>query len=50
MTPDAMKKLATLSLIAAALAVSACNTISGIGRDVRAAGDAVTSGAESARR
>ena len=35
--------------IAAALAVSACNTISGIGRDVRAAGDAVTSGAESAK-
>ena len=44
-----MKKIAVLSLIAAALAVSACNTLSGIGRDVRAAGDAVTSGAESAR-
>ena len=44
-----MKKIAILSLIAAALAVSACNTVSGIGRDVRAAGDAVTSGAESAR-
>ena len=44
-----MKKIAVLSLIAA-LAVSACNTVSGIGRDVRAAGDAVTSGAESARR
>ena len=45
-----MKKLAALSLIAAALAVSACNTISGIGRDVQAAGDAGTSGAESAKR
>ena len=45
-----MKKIAVLSLIAAALAVSACNTISGIGRDVRAAGDAVTFGAESAKR
>ena len=44
-----MKKIAVLTLIAAALAVSACNTISGIGRDVQAAGDAVTSGAESAR-
>jgi len=45
-----MKKIVTLSLIAAALAVSACNTISGIGRDVRAAGDAVTTSAERARR
>jgi predicted small secreted protein len=44
-----MKKIVTLTLIAAALAVSACNTVSGVGRDVRAAGDAVTSGAESAR-
>lgn len=44
-----MKKTALLTLIAAALAVSACNTVAGVGRDVRAAGDAVTSGAESAR-
>jgi predicted small secreted protein len=44
-----MKKIAVLSLIAAALAVSACNTISGIGRDVRAAGDAVATGAERAK-
>ena len=44
-----MKTFVTLTLIAAALAVSACNTISGIGQDVRAAGDAVTSGAESAK-
>lgn len=44
-----MKKIAVLSLIAGALAVSACNTISGIGRDVRAAGDAVTTGAERAK-
>ncbi|OGN41881.1 MAG: entericidin EcnAB [Caulobacterales bacterium RIFCSPHIGHO2_01_FULL_70_19] len=44
-----MKKIAVLSLIAAALTVSACNTISGIGRDVRAAGDAVTTGAERAK-
>lgn len=39
----------TLGLIAAALAVSACNTISGMGRDVQAAGKAVTHGAESAK-
>ena len=44
-----MKKIVTLTLIAAAMAVSACNTVAGVGRDVRAAGDAVTSGAESAR-
>lgn len=45
-----MKKAAVLTLLAAVLGLSACNTISGIGRDVRAAGDAVTSGAESAKR
>ena len=44
-----MKKIVTLSLIAAALAVSACNTISGVGRDVSAAGSAVTTGAEEAK-
>ena len=44
-----MKKTALLTLVTAALAVSACNTVAGVGRDVRAAGDAVTSGAESAR-
>jgi predicted small secreted protein len=45
-----MKKIIALSIIAAALAVSACNTISGVGRDVQAAGNAVTSGAEQAKR
>ncbi|WGM32223.1 entericidin A/B family lipoprotein [Brevundimonas sp. NIBR11] len=44
-----MKKIITLSLVAAALAVSACNTVSGVGRDVSAAGNAVTSGAEQAK-
>ena len=44
-----MKKIIALSIIAAALAVSACNTISGAGRDVSAAGSAVTSGAEEAK-
>lgn len=44
-----MKKIAILTLVAAALAVSACNTISGVGRDVQAAGSAVTSGAEQAK-
>ena len=45
-----MKKIITLSLVAAALAVSACNTISGVGRDVSAAGKAVTSSSEEVRR
>ncbi|WP_291834039.1 entericidin A/B family lipoprotein [Brevundimonas sp.] len=44
-----MKKIIALTLVAAALAVSACNTISGVGRDVQAAGNAVTSGAEQAK-
>ena len=44
-----MKKIIALGVIAAALAVSACNTISGVGRDVQAAGSAVTTGAEQAK-
>lgn len=44
-----MRKIIALSVVAAALAVSACNTISGAGRDVQAAGSAVTSGAENAK-
>lgn len=44
-----MKKIVTLSLIAAALAVSGCNTVAGVGRDVSAAGSAVSSGAERAK-
>ncbi|CAN5264805.1 hypothetical protein BH10PSE2_BH10PSE2_15250 [soil metagenome] len=44
-----MRKIIALTIVAAALAVSACNTISGAGRDVSAAGSAVTSGAETAK-
>ena len=44
-----MRKIIALSVVAAALAVSACNTISGAGRDVPAAGSAVSQGAESAQ-
>lgn len=44
-----MRKIVVLTLAAAALAVSACNTISGVGRDVSAAGTAVTQGAETAK-
>mgnify|MGYP000959919505 CR=1 FL=1 len=45
-----MRKIIALGMIAAALSTAACNTISGIGRDVQAAGRAVTNGSEQARR
>ena len=44
-----MKKIIALTIVAAALAVSACNTIAGAGRDVSAAGSAVTTGANEAK-
>ncbi|KQS57263.1 MAG: entericidin A/B family lipoprotein [Brevundimonas sp.] len=44
-----MRKIVVFTLVAAALAVSACNTVSGVGRDVSAAGSAVASGAEAAK-
>ncbi|MBX9616009.1 MAG: entericidin EcnA/B family protein [Caulobacteraceae bacterium] len=44
-----MKKILTLTLVAAALAVSACNTLSGAGRDVQAVGSVVTTTAEDAK-
>ncbi len=37
-----MRKLIVLAAAAAALAVSACNTVEGAGKDVSAAGAAVT--------
>ncbi|MGQ3039263.1 MAG: entericidin A/B family lipoprotein [Brevundimonas sp.] len=45
-----MKKIIALTLVAAALTVSACNTVAGVGRDVSAAGDAVTGASNEARR
>lgn len=45
-----MRKLIALGLVAAALAVSACNTVSGMGRDMQAAGQAITGSSEKARR
>jgi entericidin B len=44
-----MRNLVLLSLVAASLAVSACNTVSGAGQDVKSAGEAVTSTAEDAK-
>lgn len=45
-----MRKILILAAAASALLVSACNTIAGIGRDVRAAGTAVEETAEDVRR
>lgn len=45
-----MRKLLLLPLLAATLLVSACNTVAGIGRDMEAAGAAVKSTADDARR
>lgn len=45
-----MRKLIVLTAAAAALLVSACNTISGVGKDAAAAGRAVTGAAEDAKR
>lgn len=43
-------RVAILAAVTAALLLGACNTVSGVGRDVQAAGKAVTSTAEDARR
>lgn len=45
-----MRKLALLAVVAATFAVSACNTLSGAGQDVSAAGSAVTNTAEDAKK
>jgi predicted small secreted protein len=45
-----MRKLALMAVLTAATLVAACNTMSGAGRDVSAAGKAVTETAEDAKR
>jgi predicted small secreted protein len=45
-----MRKIVVLAAAAAALLVSACNTIEGMGRDVSAAGRAVSNTASDAKR
>ncbi len=45
-----MRKVIVLAAAAAALMVSACNTVAGMGRDVQAAGKAVTGTANDARK
>jgi len=44
-----MRKIVILAVVAAALTVSACNTIAGVGQDVSAAGRAVTHTANDAK-
>ena len=44
-----MRKIFVLVAAAAALTTAACNTVSGVGRDTSAAGQAVTSAAEQAK-
>jgi predicted small secreted protein len=44
-----MRMLFILAMLATSLAVSACNTVSGAGRDVSSAGHAVTDTAEDAK-
>jgi predicted small secreted protein len=44
-----MRKVLVLFVSAAALLGAACNTIEGMGRDLTAAGDAVTDTAQDAR-
>ncbi|MBP6546991.1 MAG: entericidin A/B family lipoprotein [Phenylobacterium sp.] len=45
-----MRKVLVLAVVAAAMLTAACNTISGAGRDVQAAGRAVSGAADDARR
>jgi entericidin B len=44
-----MRKIFVLVAAAAALTTAACNTVSGVGRDASAAGNAVTTAAEDAK-
>ncbi|GAA0642450.1 entericidin EcnA/B family protein [Brevundimonas lenta] len=44
-----MRKIFILVATAAALTVAACNTVSGVGQDAAAAGNAVTTAAEDAK-
>ena len=44
-----MRKIIAFSLVAAALTVSACNTIAGVGKDTQAAGSAVEGAARDAK-
>lgn len=44
-----MRKLVTLALVAGAVMVSACNTVEGVGKDVKSAGSTVAKTADDAK-
>lgn len=44
-----MRKILLYAVIAAGFAVSACNTVQGAGRDIEAAGEAVSDTAQDAK-
>ncbi|WP_010162724.1 MULTISPECIES: entericidin A/B family lipoprotein [unclassified Sphingomonas] len=44
-----MRKVLSLALIASAVLVSACNTVEGVGKDVKSAGSTVAKTADSAK-
>jgi predicted small secreted protein len=45
-----MRKLIVLTAAMSALLVASCNTVAGVGKDVQAAGKAVTSTAEDVKK
>lgn len=44
-----MKKLVLFAVLAASFAIAACNTVQGAGRDLEAAGGAVSDAAQDAK-
>ena len=44
-----MRKIVLFAVLAASMAVAACNTVAGAGKDVQATGKAVTNTAEDAK-
>ncbi|WP_353203185.1 entericidin A/B family lipoprotein [Sphingomonas sp.] len=44
-----MRKITTVVLAAATLLIAACNTVEGVGKDVRSAGDTVAKSADGAK-
>ncbi len=44
-----MRKVTTLAIVATALLLGACNTVEGVGKDVRSAGDTVAKTADDAK-
>ena len=44
-----MRKFTTLALVTATLLIAACNTVEGVGKDVKSAGDTVAKTAEKSK-